>query len=103
VSSDEKDRFGDKLRDLEHAREEKFFAERDKALLAKLRERESKRAAVVCPVCAAALEDFSASLPGASLCTAGHGVWLSPNAVRALAHETSLPPLRLLEQRLPSD
>ena len=32
-----KDRLGEKLRDLEHAREDIFFAERDRALIEKLR------------------------------------------------------------------
>ena len=32
-----KDRLGEKLRDLEHAREAQFFAERDRALIEKLR------------------------------------------------------------------
>jgi hypothetical protein len=35
--ADEKDRYGDKLRDAEKAREDKYFAERDRALLDKLR------------------------------------------------------------------
>lgn len=39
MGNDQKDRFGDKLRDLEHAREEKFFAEREKEALAKLRDK----------------------------------------------------------------
>jgi hypothetical protein len=34
---DEKDRYGDKLRDVEKAREDKYFAERDRGLLEKLR------------------------------------------------------------------
>lgn len=37
MGNEQKDRLGDKLRDLEHAREEKFFAEREKEALAKLR------------------------------------------------------------------
>ena len=37
MSDGEKDRFGDKLRDVEKAREDKFFAERDRELLQKLK------------------------------------------------------------------
>ncbi len=37
VANQEKDRLGDKLKDAERAREEKFFADREKELLAKLR------------------------------------------------------------------
>lgn len=35
---DEKDRFGDKLRQKERAEEDRYFAEREKALIEKLRE-----------------------------------------------------------------
>lgn len=35
--NDEKDRYGDKLRELERAREDKYFADKDKELLEKLR------------------------------------------------------------------
>lgn len=35
-----KDRLGDKLRDLEHAREDQFFAKRDRELIEQLRARQ---------------------------------------------------------------
>ena len=38
MTTDEKDRFGDKLRDAERGREEQYFAERDRELLSKLRD-----------------------------------------------------------------
>lgn len=41
-AKDPKDRLGDKLRELEKAREEKFFADRDKELLRRLKERLDK-------------------------------------------------------------
>jgi hypothetical protein len=37
MSEDEKDRFGDKLRDAERGREDQFFADRDRAILLKLK------------------------------------------------------------------
>ena len=37
---DPKDRLGDKLRDVEKAREDKYFAERDKELIRKMKERD---------------------------------------------------------------
>jgi rubrerythrin len=61
---DDKDRFGDKLREKEKAEEDRFFAERDKQLLEKLRhcptcgghlvtvERDG-HAVTECPTCAA--------------------------------------------------
>ena len=35
--ADEKDRYGDKLRDVERGREDSYFAERDRELLEKIR------------------------------------------------------------------
>jgi len=47
MSDGEKDRLGDKLRDVEKGREDKFFADRDRALIEKLKAqtglRKSKR------------------------------------------------------------
>ncbi len=45
AGSDEKDRFGDKLANIEKAREDQWAAERDRELLAKLRQASEARAA----------------------------------------------------------
>ena len=46
---EEKDRFGDKLRDVERAREDQYFAKRDRELIEKLRrERESAGRCLTC-------------------------------------------------------
>lgn len=65
MGNDQKDRFGDKLRDLEHAREEKFFAEREKEALEKLRARD---AATKCPSC----DEPFADQGGERVCPNGH-------------------------------
>ena len=39
MPDDEKDRYGDRLRDAEKAKEDQFFAERERELLAKLKAR----------------------------------------------------------------
>lgn len=44
MGNEQKDRFGDKLRDLEQAREDKFFADRDRELLAKLKQKKESPA-----------------------------------------------------------
>ena len=36
-ANDQKDRYGDKLRDLERAREDKYYSDRDKELIEKMR------------------------------------------------------------------
>lgn len=62
MGNDHKDRLGDKLRDLEHAREDKYFADREKELLAKM------RAKAACPTCGEPLEEKE----GARVCRNGH-------------------------------
>ena len=41
MGNDQKDRLGDKLRDLEKAREDDYFARRDRELLEKMRKKGS--------------------------------------------------------------
>lgn len=62
MGNDQKDRFGDKLRDLEHAREDTYFAEREKELLAKM------RAKSACAACGEPLEEKD----GSRACKNGH-------------------------------
>ena len=52
MSNSEKDSLGEKLHQKEKAEEDRYFAERDKALLEKLR---GEKAAGRCPTCGTAL------------------------------------------------
>jgi len=52
MSDKEKDRLGEKLHQKEKAEEDRYFAERDKELLEKLRH---EQAAARCPTCGTAL------------------------------------------------
>jgi predicted Zn-ribbon and HTH transcriptional regulator len=60
-ASEEKDRFGDKLREVERAREDQFFKKRDQELLEKLRQKKQEEAEAQvaapdrCPKCGAQL------------------------------------------------
>ena len=45
ADNDNRDRWGEKLRDNERAREEQYFAERERELLTKLRKRQQEEAA----------------------------------------------------------
>lgn len=66
MGNEQKDRFGDKMRDLEHAREDKFFADREKELLKKLREES------ICRKCGEPLVQ-SAESGSPRHCKNGHG------------------------------
>jgi len=71
----EKDRLGDKLHEVEKAREDLFFAERDRELLAKLRTAQAATGA--CPSCGAALEPREEAPLRLRVCPSGHGGWIA--------------------------
>jgi hypothetical protein len=76
--NDERDRFGDKLRDAEKAREDKWAREEDERLLEKLRQKHS--AEVHCPKCNGQLVARAAGGLAAMACPDGHGAWLDHEA-----------------------
>jgi hypothetical protein len=90
---DEKDRLGQKLREKEKAEEDRYFAERDKALLEKLRR---KRAAtdeqklheqthMRCPKCGEKLGPVEHHGVTAEECPACHGMWLDRGKLEVIA------------------
>jgi hypothetical protein len=91
--ADEKDRLGNKLKDKRKAEEDRFFAERDKALLEKLRqqnltadeEKVRTLALMRCPKCGEELA--TVELHGVSVdeCPGGHGMWLDAGELELLA------------------
>ena len=98
MSDDEKDRYGDKLRDAEKAREDKFFADRDRELLLKLKaqagsqEEQAVRelARMRCPKCGERLATHSRLEVDIDACPAGHGIWLDDGELEKLiARESS--------------
>src|SRR5439155_4840007 len=85
---DEKDRMGDKLRQKEKADEDRFFAERDKALLEKLRREQSATSAPADPLCP---KDGSrlttAEYHGVTVerCPSCQGMWLDAGELEKIA------------------
>lgn len=71
----EKDRFGSKLQDVEKAREDQFFAQRDRELLERLRQ--GAATAGACPNCGQALEPREESALRFRVCPGGHGAWIA--------------------------
>ena len=65
MADSEKDRLGDKLRQKEKADENRYFAERDKALLEKLKTKDGH-----CPQCGTALEKVERAGKTAEECPA---------------------------------
>src|SRR3990172_8052414 len=91
--ADEKDPLGDKLRDKRKAEEDRFFAQRDQALLEKLRqqnlaaEEEKVRALALmrCPKCGEKLNTLELYGVHVEECPAGHGMWLDAGELKPLA------------------
>ncbi len=77
--SNEKDRFGDKLKDVEAAREDQWAHKRDEELLKKMREKLG--ASLDCPHCQRPLEARLANQIEMYACPGGHGAWLEPPAL----------------------
>lgn len=103
--NDEKDRFGDFIRLLERAREDVYFAEKDRELLNKLKVRLEKaqqgqldNPSMKCPRCSVHLHNSNLMDFPVHRCSACGGIWLdrdvlpqfmSPKAIET-ASETSL-------------
>jgi Transcription factor zinc-finger len=81
---DQKDRFGDKIRDLEKVREDQWAREQDRALLEKMRARQ--HSALHCPECEAELVAQGGGELTVMACPNGHGAWLDGAALKRLAN-----------------
>ncbi|HVA81889.1 MAG TPA: zf-TFIIB domain-containing protein [Candidatus Binataceae bacterium] len=81
--SDEKDRLGDKFRDVEAARESEWARRRDQELLEKMRARAS--VALKCPKCGGPLAARVQNGVAMLACPAGDGAWLDSHALENLA------------------
>lgn len=94
---EEKDRFGDKLREAERAREDEYFARRDRELLHKLRESKDeeveetlrKVALMRCPKCGSALDSRRAHGVNVEHCPKCGGIWLEQGELEAIAGNES--------------
>jgi len=92
MAVDEKDRFGNKLRDAERAREDQYFAERDRKLVEDLHRLKSEETVttptdVHCPKCDTALEQHSHHGVTIEECPSCHGMWLDHGELQTMAHK----------------
>lgn len=91
MSNDERDRFGQKLHDVEAARENEWARKHDQELLEKMRAKKS--AEVTCPECDQKLVPDSEHGTDGMICPERHGAWFSWDAIvkmiNRLAHPES--------------
>ena len=79
--SDEKDRLGDKFKDVEAARENQWAREQDAKLLEKMRQRLHS---MVCPHCGQTLVEKTEGGIHMRVCPKGEGAWLEPQVLKTL-------------------
>ena len=81
MAEDHKDRLGNKLHDVEKAREDQWARQRDEELVAKMRKRSSQTA---CPECKQSLVPKTQAGVEMHACPQGHGAWLDASALKAV-------------------
>ena len=91
--ADEKDRLGSKLQDKERAEEDRYFKERDRALVEKLRGKTASEqeqalrdlARDRCPRCGERLAPIELQGVTVDECPAGHGLWCDKGELETIA------------------
>ncbi len=95
--ADEKDRFGETMKLAERAKEDIYFAARDREVLAKLRGQlrkvETTHAPLKCPKCPGSLETFTFHSVTLDRCQDCHGVWMDYGELEAVVRKVSRGPL----------
>lgn len=102
---DQKDRFGEKMRLVERAKEDIYFAEKDRELIQKLKarlkktERADKTALSLCPKCRGALETYRFMDFVLDRCSACGGIWLDEGELQGILQKVTRSPLSLFVER----
>ncbi len=95
--ADEKDRFGDAMRLAERAKEDIFFAERDRELLDKLKAhfKKADKTAVDlrCPKCPGYLESYTFHDYALDRCNKCGGIWMDKGELEGVIRKISRGPL----------
>jgi hypothetical protein len=93
----EKDRFGDTMRLVERAKEDIYFAERDREVLEKLRAQLRKAENIgeppPCPKCSGRLEGYTFQDIALDRCHECGGVWLDRGELEAIVNRIRRGPL----------
>lgn len=97
MAIEEKDRLGNKLRDLEKAREDQWAAQRDNELLEKIRRKREElhqaaseaasHGVAICPHCHQALTPLERAGFRMLACPQGEGAWLDHKDLERLLHK----------------
>jgi|RhiMetdeSRZDD1v2_1073273.scaffolds.fasta_scaffold32451_4 Zn-finger nucleic acid-binding protein len=92
--NEEKDRFGDFIRLLERAKEDVYFAEKDRELIEKLKRRleqaqksQMENSTLRCPRCDISLSNSTLMDVSVNLCSKCGGVWVDRDALTELLNK----------------
>jgi phage FluMu protein Com len=103
---DEKDRFGEKMRLVERAKEDIYFAQRDRELIEKLRNQLQKvdqmGTELRCPKCHGVLESYSFQGFALERCRNCGGIWMDNGELEGIIRKISRGPLGALIDKLAS-
>lgn len=95
--ADEKDKFGDTMRLAERAKEDIYFAERDRELMAKLkaqlRKAEKNAIDLRCPKCSGYLEGYTFQGYALDRCDQCGGIWMDKGELEGVVRKVSRGPL----------
>lgn len=95
--ADEKDRFGDTMRLLERAKEDIYFAERDREILNRLREQlkkvDNEGSILHCPKCPGVLESYIFRGFNLARCHDCGGIWMDKGELESVIRKISRGPL----------
>jgi Zn-finger nucleic acid-binding protein len=104
MSEDEKDRFGEKLRLLERAKEDIYFAERDRELIekirAQLRKIETQEPKLQCPKCGGTWESYMFQGLPLERCRNCSGIWMDKGELEEVLQKFSRGPFGHLIDKL---
>jgi hypothetical protein len=101
----EKDRFGETMKLVERAKEDIYFAEKDRELMEKLKarlkkmERADQTALPPCPKCRGALETYRFMDFVLDRCTLCGGIWLDNGELEGILKKVTRSPLSLFVER----
>ena len=96
MAGEEKDKFGDTLRLVERAKEDIYFAERDRELMAKLKAQLCKvenAASLRCPRCSGTLESYTFHGYALDRCSGCGGIWMDRGELEGVVRKISRGPL----------
>ena len=95
--TDDKDRYGETMKLVERAKEDIYFAERDRELMAKLRANlrkvENTAIDLCCPKCAGHLESYTFEGFALDRCDKCGGIWMDRGELEGVVSKVSRGPL----------